>query len=61
MKTIINQSIINRFFQSEYLLSKNEKRALIRRGFAMSIASSTPDHPSRKKLVFTDKCPAPTF
>lgn len=56
------QDKINRLVQSgAHLLTPSERRSLILSGYARWVKSPTPDHPSRKLLRVTDKCPPPVF
>ena len=56
------QDKINRLVQAGAgLLDVKERRSLVKAGFAVWENEPTPDHPSRKKLHRTDKCPGPDF
>mgnify|MGYP000232472084 FL=1 len=55
------QDKINRLIQAgAHLLTPAERRSLVIAGYAQWVESPTPDHPSRKLLRATEKCPPPT-
>ncbi len=54
------QDRITRLIQShQHLLSIVERKSLVRSGYAEWVKCPTPDHPHRKLLRFTEKCPTP--
>jgi len=56
------QDKINRLTQAgAHLLTPEERRSLVKAGYAEWVKSPTPDYPGRKFLQRTSRCPEPTF
>ena len=56
------QDKINRLVVSgAHILKVSERRSLVVAGYAEWRDEPTPDHPTRKILHRTDKCPEPNF